>query len=191
MANDSVEGLKLQLVYGSTKHQLNLQLPENDDVLTVARLSDAVADLTQVPRKQQKLIFKGRSLKNPDDSLTSLGLKQGSKVMLLGKKLDPDDAGDVMKMKSASQDLDKLRERLTEISTRLDGIDKGFLDEDKKESSLREISRQLSVLTESLMKQLESLDALRFDDDNKVARTRRKNLVDNIQHDVCMAVHWT
>ena len=31
------------------------------------------------------------------------------------------------------------------------------------------------------MKQLEHLDALRFDDDNKVARIRRKNLVDNIQ----------
>ena len=60
-------------------------------------------------------------------------------------------------------------------------IVQGFLDEDKKEPSLRDVRKQLSVLVENCMKQLEHLDALRFDDDNKVARIRRKNLVDNIQ----------
>ena len=47
---------------GSSKHHLHVQLPQDADVLTVAHLSTAVAEVTQVPEKHQKLIFKGLAL---------------------------------------------------------------------------------------------------------------------------------
>ncbi|XP_067667619.1 BAG family molecular chaperone regulator 1-like isoform X2 [Haliotis asinina] len=183
MAADGVDCLKLQLVHGPRKHELGMCLPQEEagDVLTVRHLTEAVADLTEIPQANQRLIFKGRSLTKLDESLTSLGVKQGSKIMLLGKKPESVDVVDEQKLKKAEAELERLSKTLSDITHELDGINKGFLEKKLQSQALQKLGKQIRAMSEAFMKLLESLDALRFAEDNKGPRIKRKNMVDRIQ----------
>jgi len=49
---------------------------------------------------------------------------------------------------------------------------------------VRQLEKRMASVGENLMKLLEKLDALQFEEDNKGGRGRRKTLVTNIQ--VCL-----
>ncbi|XP_048254224.1 BAG family molecular chaperone regulator 1-like isoform X1 [Haliotis rufescens] len=195
MAADGVDCLKLQLVHGPDrhdlyvpisgprKHELGMCLPEEEagDVLTVGHLTKAVTELTEIPQTCQRLIFKGRSLTKLDESLSSLGVKQGSKIMLLGKKPESVDMVDEQKLKTAEKELGRLSKTMSDISQELDGINKGFLEKKLQQPALQKLRKQILVASEAFMKLLESLDSLRFAEDNKGSKIKRKNMADRIQ----------
>jgi hypothetical protein len=57
----------------------------------------------------------------------------------------------------------------------------GFINDDLRLPSLNQLKKRLGGTTELFMKQLESLDALRFDESNRGGRGKRKTVVNRIQ----------
>ena len=57
----------------------------------------------------------------------------------------------------------------------------GYLEDAVKVDAVRSLEKQMAGVTETCMKLLEKLDSLRFEEDNKEARAKRKSLVDKIQ----------
>ncbi|OWF42161.1 BAG family molecular chaperone regulator 1-like [Mizuhopecten yessoensis] len=179
----AISSLKLEVIYGSQKHKFELCLPtkETGNALTVHHLQEKVQQLTEVPAENQKLIFKGKSLTGPGTSLSEFGLKDGVKVMLIGKKPVAKDDPEMMRLKTVATNLGKEEKVVSDIIYRLDGIHRGFLDDQKKRDTLLQLDRQLKVVTENFTRMLETLDSLQFDEFNKEGRAKRKTYVDRIQ----------
>ncbi|XP_060085612.1 BAG family molecular chaperone regulator 1-like [Ylistrum balloti] len=179
----AISRLNLEVVYGSRKHQVEVSLPPGQagDVLTVRHLREEVQKLTDVPAENQKLIFKGKSLTDSEKSLSEFGLKNGVKVMLIGKKPVPKDDPEMLGLKKVETSLAKEEEKFSVVIYRLDGIHRGFLDEQKKRDTLVQLDKELAQIIENFERMLESLDCLRFDEFNKEGRAKRKSTVDRIQ----------
>lgn len=179
----AIARLKLEVIYGSQKHKIELSLPASEagDSLTVAHLQEKVHQLTEVPPENQKLIYKGKSLTGSQKSLSVFGLKDGVKVMLIGKKPVPKDDPEMVRLGKVGNSLTVEEQKLSELTYRLDGIHRGFLDDAKKRDTLVYLDKQLAVVIENFTRMLESLDSLRFDEFNKEGRAKRKNMVDRIQ----------
>jgi hypothetical protein len=85
MASTDDSTLTLEVSFGKTIHSVTVSLDS-----TVKDLKDAIHAKTEVPPAVQKLIIKGfkGNLKNDTDIVRSLGIKNPSKVMLVGSTLD-------------------------------------------------------------------------------------------------------
>ncbi|KAK6173162.1 hypothetical protein SNE40_016670 [Patella caerulea] len=181
--------LFLNVSYGSKKFAIKLKLPDDDtgDVLTVKHLMEAVAEVAEIKPENQKLIYKGRSLTDPSQTLVGLGVKDGAKIMLLGKKSVAHDTEDVKKLFTIEIAVEKHDGKMIELREEIDGIRKGFLNKDLVDSALSQLKKKVGLTNEQLMKQFEVLDALRLDEDNKEARIKRKNVADRLNKslDVC------
>ncbi|XP_060586291.1 BAG family molecular chaperone regulator 1-like isoform X2 [Ruditapes philippinarum] len=177
------QSLTLQVIHGPQKYDVKLGLAENEagDALCVKHLTDAVYKLTEIPAEAQKLIYKGKSLKDLGEELTSLGLKSGAKVMLIGKKPVPQDDEDTRAMNEVEANLEKQDKKLSDITYELDGVHRGYLNKDQQSESVKHLEKRLAVVAETLMRLLEKLDALRFEESNKGGRGKRKSLVTKIQ----------
>ncbi|ESO90911.1 hypothetical protein LOTGIDRAFT_202646, partial [Lottia gigantea] len=178
--------MQLQVSHGSKKYNISLELADDDkgDVLTVHHLMKAIADVSEIKPQNQKLIYKGRSLTEPSQSLVGLGVRDGAKLMLLGKKTVSHDTEEVKKLLSVEAMLEKHENKMADMMSELNGISKGFLSQDLIPQALSHLKKQVGNATEQLMKQFEILDALRFDEDNKQARVKRKNVADKLN--VCL-----
>ncbi|KAK9396678.1 BAG family molecular chaperone regulator 1 [Crotalus adamanteus] len=73
------------VTYGNEKHNLQVDSQE-DSQPTVHDLALLTEQVTGVPVSFQKLIYKGKSLKEMEQPLSTLGVKNGCKVMLIGKR---------------------------------------------------------------------------------------------------------
>lgn len=174
--------VKLNVKYGPAKYNIVLELPENScEVLTVQHLMDKVVEVFEIPHDCQKLVCKGKTLKNPEDVLCDIGIKDGSTIMLLGKKPDPAEDKEMGKLLEVEKDVEKNEKRLSDITYELDGIHRGFMKEDLRLPALKQLKKRLGGTTETFMKQLESLDELRFEENNKSGRGKRKTIVNRIQ----------
>ncbi|KAI0225053.1 hypothetical protein LSAT2_024028 [Lamellibrachia satsuma] len=87
MAADGVNKLNIILVHGQRKLNVTLVLPHEEvgDCLTVGHLAREVEKVTSVFVRHQRLFFNGKTMSNPLDVLSHLGVKQGSKIMLIGR----------------------------------------------------------------------------------------------------------
>ncbi|XP_033758581.1 BAG family molecular chaperone regulator 1-like [Pecten maximus] len=179
----AISRLKLEVIYGSQKHKIELSLPPSEagDTLTVDHLQKKVQQLTEVPPENQKLIFKGKSLTGSENSLSEFGLKDGVKVMLIGKKPVPTNDPEMTGLRKVETSLKEEEKRLSDITYRLDGIHRGYLDEEKKRYTLIKLDKDLASVIESFTRLLEKLDCFLFDEFNKEGRAKRKTIVDRIQ----------
>ncbi|KAM3928982.1 BAG family molecular chaperone regulator 1 isoform 5-T5 [Leptodactylus fuscus] len=75
-----------QITEGSEKHKLQVVAEEQHNDPTLQDVALSVEKITGVPLASQKLIYKGKSLKQMEQTLTKLGIKNGCKIMLIGKK---------------------------------------------------------------------------------------------------------
>lgn len=91
---------------------------------TVEDLANLTAELTEVPRGSQRLIFKGQSLTEFSQPLKSFGVKKGSRIMLIGKKFDPLNDENMKAILAAEKKVDDIEKRLTENLEELQGIEK-------------------------------------------------------------------
>ncbi|TPP58087.1 Bcl2-associated athanogene 1 [Fasciola gigantica] len=140
----------------------------------VSSLMSAVQKQLRIPTDKQRIIFKGRSLLDPEASLSSCGVKNGAKIMILGsvEQLDPNE---VDKLKSARHASDSISSELEKLRTEC---------ADPSSLPKAEVSCRLKVtlgILEKCMKCLESLDSVRLPYDSESERKERKNLVDFFQ----------
>ncbi|CAH3020649.1 unnamed protein product [Porites evermanni] len=179
MADDEV--LQLTLVHGSRKYPVELLIKE-DGGPTVEDLANFAAQVAEVPRGSQRLIFKGRqSLTEFAKPLMTFGIKKGSKVMLIGKKFDPLEEENMKKILATEKMADNIEKRLTEHQEEVSGIEKGYLQAELIPKALEKLSRKLKGINEEFMKTLESLDALIIDASLRQAKGKKKSLIQRIQ----------
>ncbi|XP_013378407.1 PREDICTED: BAG family molecular chaperone regulator 1 isoform X2 [Chinchilla lanigera] len=79
-------GLSVTVTHGSEKQDLHVTAQQGRTEPTVQDLAQAVEEARGVPLPFQKLIFKGKSLKEMEMPLSALGIQNGCRVMLIGEK---------------------------------------------------------------------------------------------------------
>ncbi|KAJ7333177.1 BAG molecular chaperone regulator 1 [Desmophyllum pertusum] len=166
--------LKLTLVHGSKKYPVELPINGSDEGPTVEDLSNLATQLTEVPRGSQRLIFKGHSLTDFTQPLKSLGIKKGSKIMLIGKKFDPLDEENMKVILAAEKNADDIEKRLTENIEEVQGIEKGFLQPELAVQALEKLARKIQAISEEFMKTIESLDALLIDSQSTTSQRKKE-----------------
>ena len=84
--------MRVTVKYGKDTHDLDI-----DEACTLGALCARLENVTGVPSHLQKIVFKGKSVHAPtpgddDPKLADAlkGFRDGCKLMLLGRKLDPD-----------------------------------------------------------------------------------------------------
>ncbi|XP_048450668.1 BAG family molecular chaperone regulator 1-like, partial [Rhincodon typus] len=82
----SGDAIALTLMHGSSKHKIEISAVQEGCEPTLQDMATVIAQVTGVPQQLQKLIFKGKSLKDMEQPLSVLGVKNGCKIMMIGKK---------------------------------------------------------------------------------------------------------
>ncbi|CAH2283860.1 BAG family molecular chaperone regulator 1 isoform X1 [Pelobates cultripes] len=177
----SSSGLAVTLTHGSEKHKLQLVGQEENDEPTVQDMALSVEQVTGVPIASQKLIFKGKSLKEMEQTLSSLGIKNGCKVMLIGKKNCPEEDSELKKLRDLEKSVEQMATKLDDVNKELSGIQKGFLNKTLQVEALGKLDKRIKSTVEQFMKILEQIDAMTMPDNFSDCRMKRKGLVKKVQ----------
>ncbi|XP_069769722.1 BAG family molecular chaperone regulator 1 isoform X2 [Narcine bancroftii] len=173
---------------GSSKHKIEISSEREDSEPTLQDMAAVIAQVTGVPQQSQKLIFKGKSLKEMEEPLSVLGVKNGCKIMMIGKKNSPEEEAELKKLKDLEKSIQQLSHKLEEINVELTGIQNGFLACDLRSTALSKLEKKMKSISEQYMRFLEQIDAMSLPDDFNDCRHRRKGLVKNIQEKVSAIV---
>ncbi|CAH8465562.1 unnamed protein product [Schistosoma guineensis] len=180
-------GHSINVIFGGQKYLV--PLPLNSDA-TLLDLMKSIDSILHIPFDKQRIIYKGRSLTDPDALISSSGLTPGSRVMILGSvdKLNPDEAVKLVKAKDTSDAVDL---QLKDLSNKLETIEILKLycrDIDTKLSQSNSDSLEVTAhvkstidIMEQCMRTLELLDSVRLPYNCESERACRKRLVDTIQ----------
>ncbi|MGH0158330.1 UNVERIFIED_CONTAM: hypothetical protein FKN15_060333, partial [Acipenser sinensis] len=109
------------LVSGTTKHNIEVRGSESNEPL-LNDLAEAIARVTGVPLPSQKLIFKGKSLREMEQPLSSFGVKQGCKVMMIGKRNSPEEEAELKILKDLEKSVDQTSKKLEKVDGELTGL---------------------------------------------------------------------
>ncbi|KAJ8372982.1 hypothetical protein AAFF_G00272190 [Aldrovandia affinis] len=93
------------VAYGTAKHSITLTGKDGAEP-ALKDLSETLAEMTGVPIPSQKIIFKGKSLREMDSALSSFGIKQGCKLMLIGKRNSPEEEAELKKLKDIEKSVE-------------------------------------------------------------------------------------
>ncbi|KAI5104070.1 BAG family molecular chaperone regulator 1 [Silurus meridionalis] len=162
--------LTVTVSHGSSKHNISLTGQDGSE-LTVKHLSEALAQTTGVPQASQKIIFKGKSLKEMEESLSSLGIKQGCKLMMIGKRNSPEEEAELRKLKDIEKSVEQTAKKL----------EKGFLAKDLQAEALNKLDHRVKLASEQFMKILEDIDSLTVPENFSDCRMKKKGLVKTVQ----------
>lgn len=134
-----------------------------------------------VPTQSQKILFKGQTLKDDAQSVIDVGMKGGSKVMLLGRKHSPEQEALSRPLDEVDKATDEIEIKIKAICEEIEGIEKGFLQSELVPEACRGVNKRCDGCTEHLMQKLETLDALEIPASEVLMRSRRKAIVLRIQ----------
>ena len=143
---------------------------------------NSISDLTGVPIKSQKLICQGRNLTSNNievDTLNDLGVFQGSKVMVLGRKEDPEADEAFKKITDIEKKSFDISQKFAEIQNQLKDIENGHLAKHHHEQALKDLEKKCKICSESWMKTLETLDGIQLNADQTMAKNKRKAVVNS------------
>ncbi|XP_057576636.1 BAG family molecular chaperone regulator 1, partial [Hippopotamus amphibius kiboko] len=174
-------GLSVTVTHSNEKHDLQVIPQEGCSEPIVQDLAQVVEEATGVPLPFQKLIFKGKSLKEMETPLSALGIQNGCRVMLIGKKNSPEEEAELKKLKDLEKSVEKIADQLEELNKELTGIQQGFLAKDLQAEALCKLNRRVKATIEQFMKILEEIDTLILPENFKDSRMKRKGLVKRIQ----------
>lgn len=177
----SAQTITVTVAYGSTKHSISLTSQEDGTGLTVKDLSDAVNEATGVPPASQKLIFKGKSLKDMEASLSSCGIKEGCKLMMIGKRNSHEEEAELKKLKEIEKSVEQMGKKLETVDGELTGLKNGFLAKDLQAEALSKLDHRVKIAAEQFMKILEQIDAMSIPENFTDCRTKKKGLVKTVQ----------
>ncbi|XP_060730143.1 BAG family molecular chaperone regulator 1 [Tachysurus vachellii] len=172
--------ITVTVAHGSSKH--NITLTEQDGKEPILKdLSEALAQTTGVPQACQKIIFKGKSLKEMEESLSSLGIKQGCKLMMIGKRNSPEEEAELKKLKDIEKSVEQTAKKLEKVHGELTGLKNGFLAKDLQAEALNKLDHRVKISAEHFMKILEELDSMTVPENFNDCRMKKKGLVKSVQ----------
>ncbi|KAM4551808.1 BAG family molecular chaperone regulator 1 [Odontesthes bonariensis] len=177
----SVQTITVTVAYGSAKHSITLTSQDDGKAPTVKELSEALCQATGVPPPSQKLIFKGKSLKDMEESLSSYGIKQGCKLMMIGKRNSPEEEAELRKLKEIEQTVEQTAKKLEKVDGELTGLKNGFLAKDLQAEALTKLDHRVKIAAEQFMKILEQIDAMTLPENFNDCKTKKKGLVKTVQ----------
>ncbi|XP_062849150.1 BAG family molecular chaperone regulator 1 [Trichomycterus rosablanca] len=177
MADSSVT---VTVTHGAIKHNITVSGQDGHEPL-LKHLSEALAQATGVPVPTQKIIFKGKSLKELDECLSSLGIKQGCKLMMIGKRNSPEEEVELKKLKEIEKSVEQTAKKLEKVDGELTGLKNGFLAKDLQAEALNKLDQRVKVAAEQLMKILEQIDAISVPENFSDCRMKKKGLVKSVQ----------
>nr|XP_020669901.1 BAG family molecular chaperone regulator 1 isoform X2 [Pogona vitticeps] len=154
--------LTVTVTYGNEKHSLQVASQEENSQPTVRDMAVLIEQVTGVPVSFQKLIYKGKSLKEMDQPLSTFGVKNGCKVMLIGKRKSPDEEAELKKLKDLETSVEQVAKKIEEINKELGGIQKDFLAKNLQTEALCQLDKRIKGTAEQFMKILEQIDAIIF-----------------------------
>ena len=155
----------------------------------ITDLKHMVEKLLNVEQHKQKLIHKGTTISNsPDNTLASFGIKQGSRIMVIGKSFSHEEEEVMKVLVTIENDFKKYNSTVDELSKQLEDILKGF-NENYSDDITKHVKKGVLTASENLMRLLEKIDQMILKDEFADAKIKRKNLVQNIQNkmDKCEA----
>ncbi|XP_032092930.1 BAG family molecular chaperone regulator 1 [Thamnophis elegans] len=168
------------VTYGNEKHNLQVDSQE-DSQPTVHDLALLTEQVTGVPVSFQKLIYKGKSLKEMEQPLSTLGVKNGCKVMLIGKRNSPEEETELKKLKVLEKSVEQLAKKIDEVNKDLREIQKGFLAKNNQTEALSQLDKRIKGTAEQFMKILEQIDAIILPDNFNDSKQKKKGLVKKVQ----------
>lgn len=177
----SNSGLVVTITHGSEKHKLQVVAEEENDEPTLQDMALSVEKVTGVPLASQKLIYKGKSLKEMEQTLSALGIKTGCKVMLIGKKNCPEEESELKKLKDLEKSVEQIASKLEDVNKELSGIQKGFLSKSLQAEALGKLDKRIKTTVEQFMKVLEQIDSMTMPENFSDSRMKKKGLVKKVQ----------
>jgi len=163
------------------KHNIATYDLEFAEDATIQDLGEKILELTGVPISGQKLICSGRQLtKDMAVTLSEAGLKTGSKVMILGKKYDPEQEESYKEILELEKKCKNVERKMLEVSEEIEGISKGHLDKNLHTEALKNLQKKVRNSNEELLKLLESLDGINLTEDQKECKIKRKSVATNM-----------
>lgn len=149
---------------------------------TVHDLMKLVEEQTEIPLYNQKLIFKGNNIvKEPTKTLADVGIKEKSKIMVIGQRHDPREEELLKSLEDTHKSIDQLSKKFKAILSDIDGMKKGFLEESFRIQFEEKVKKNLLRCTEAGMKAIESLDAIMIEEKFVDAKNKKKSLINRIQ----------
>ncbi|KAM3928979.1 BAG family molecular chaperone regulator 1 isoform 2-T2 [Leptodactylus fuscus] len=177
----SNSGVVVIITHGSEKHKLQVVAEEQHNDPTLQDVALSVEKITGVPLASQKLIYKGKSLKQMEQTLTKLGIKNGCKIMLIGKKNCPEEETELKKLKDLEKSVEQIESKLDDVNKELSGIQKGFLSKSLQMEALGKLDKRIKITVEHFMKVLEQIDSMALPENFIDCRMKRKGLVKKVQ----------
>ncbi|XP_037706706.1 BAG family molecular chaperone regulator 1 [Choloepus didactylus] len=179
--DNAAAGVNVTVTHSNEKHDLHVTPQQGCSEPVVQDLAQVVEETTGVPLPFQKLIFKGKSLKEMEQPLSALGIQNGCRVMLIGKKNSPEEEAELKKLKDLEESVEKIANQLEGLNKELTGIQQGFLAKDLQAEALAKLDRRVKATIEQFMKILEEIDTLVLPENFKDSRLKRKGLVQKVQ----------
>ncbi|XP_028328941.1 BAG family molecular chaperone regulator 1 isoform X2 [Gouania willdenowi] len=166
---------------GSNKHSITVTGQDESKGPTVKDLSESLTQATGVPAALQKIIFKGKSLKDMEESLASFGVKEGCKLMMIGKRNSPEEEAELRKLKDIEKCVEKAATKLEKVDGELKGLKNGFLAKDLQVEALDKLDNRVKAAAEQFIKILEQIDAMSVPENFTDCRMKKKGLVKTVQ----------
>ena len=141
------------------------------------QLMNSVTEFTGVPIKSQKLICQGKNLTSCNidtDSLNNLRVVHGSKIMVLGRKEDPEGDEAFKKIADIERKSFEISQKFIEIQNQVRDIENGHLPREHHLQALKDLEKKCKMCSESWMKTLETLDGIELNPDQSMAKNKRK-----------------
>lgn len=173
--------LSVVVTHSNEKYDLLVTPQQGNSEPIVQDLAQLVEEATGVPLPFQKLIYKGKSLKEMETPLSALGMQNGCRVMLIGEKNNPEEEVELKKLKELEVSVEKTANHLEELNKELSGIQQGFLAKELQAEALCKLDRKIKATIEQFMKILEEIDTMVLPENFKDSRLKRKNLVKKVQ----------
>ncbi|XP_060756929.1 BAG family molecular chaperone regulator 1-like isoform X1 [Neoarius graeffei] len=177
MAESSIT---VMVTHASSKHNITLTGQDGNEP-TLKDLSETLAQATGVPQASQKIIFKGKSLKEMKASLSSLGIKQGCKLMMIGNRNSLEEEAELKKLKDLEKRMEKTAKKLEKVHDELTRLKNGFLVKDLQAEALDKLDNRVTAAAEQFIKILEEINAMTVPENFSDCRMKKKGLVKTVQ----------
>uniref|UniRef100_A0A803JFR7 Zinc finger protein 830 n=1 Tax=Xenopus tropicalis TaxID=8364 RepID=A0A803JFR7_XENTR len=148
-------------IQGTEKHTLQVVSPEENGEPILQDMALIVEQVTGVPLNSQKLICKGKSLKEMEQTLSVLGVKNGCRVMLIGKRNSTEEESELKKLKDLEKSVELMTTKLEDVNKELLRIQKGFLNKSLQAETLIKLDKRIKTTMEQFMKILEQIDSMK------------------------------
>ena len=165
-----------------------------DESSKVRTLMELVAEETKIREINQKLIFKGETItKEPDKQLSEFGVKNKSKIMVVGRRYDSKEEAAMNTFYGIENAVVKLSKEVDELKKQTKSIKGGFLQKEYQVEAFEKIKYNLKKIYNTLMTSLETIDSMSLLAEFKDAKLKRKVVVDKVQSlmDQCDSITWS